>query len=231
MAASPRRRDDRLKRMGIVPGMTLRISYVAGEAMEECTTLVEEVTPDRIGVAVPIFRLRERPLPRSVPLWAAFTFRERQWRFVTYVVGRSPAGDLQYLAAPEEVESADRRRYFRLPTALRPASLFRLVLEANDATVAPEIDGTVVDLSEGGCCISTRDDAVRAGELLGIELELPHVGRIVGRLRVVSIDEPTRQRRNRRLHCEFIGASLSMRDRIARYVIRRQLEMRRRGQL
>ncbi len=232
MAASAPRRDDRLKRMGIVPGMTLRISYVAGESIEECTTLVEEVSAERIGVAVPIVRLRERPLPRGVPLWVTYTHRERHWRFVTRVLGRSPAGDLEYLAAPEAVESADRRKFFRLATALRPSALFRLVLRPEEERPAPAaIEGTVVDLSEGGCCISTRDASLGVGDLLGIELDLPHVGRIVGRLRVVAVDEPSRQRRNRRLHCEFVGAGLSMRDRIARYVIRRQLEMRRRGQL
>lgn len=235
MVTSPRPLDDRLRKLGIVPGMTVRIAFIAGESIEECVTLVEEVTAERIGVAVPIVKLRERPLPRGAALWATFTHRGRQWRFVTRVVGRSEDGSLEYLAPPSELESCDRRQFFRLPTALRPRSVYRLVVEGGAGSppseeLSPTVECTVVDLSEGGCCLSTRDPSVEVGERLGIELDLPQVGRVLARLRVVGIEEPTRERRNRRLHCQFVDISLANRDRIARFLVRRQLEMLRRGQ-
>lgn len=235
MAALPPPRDDRLRKLGIVPGMTIRIAYIAGETVEECVTLVEEVTSERIGVAVPMVKLRQRPLPRGAALWATFGYRGRQWRFVSKVVGRSEDGSLDYLAAPSEVESCDRRQSFRLPTALQPRSVYRLVMdggpESATSEAAPALECMVVDLSEGGCCLTTRDPFVQVGERLGIDLELPHVGRVLARMRVVGIEEPTRDRRNRRVHCQFVEISLGNRDRIAKYLIRRQLEMRRRGQL
>ncbi len=235
MAALPPPREDRLRKLGIVPGMTIRIAYVAGESIEECVTLVEEVTAERIGVAVPIVKLRERPLPRGAALWANYGHRGRQWRFVTKVMGRSQDGSLEYLAAPADVESCDRRQFFRLPTALHPRSVYRLVLDGGPESASDErsplIDCMVVDLSEGGCCLSTRDPSVQVGERLGIDLELPHVGQVLARMLVVGIEEPTRERRNRRIHCQFTEISLGNRDRIAKYLIRRQLEMRRRGQL
>jgi len=234
MAALPPPREDRLRKLGIVPGMTIRIAFISGETVEECVTLVEEVTAERIGVAVPIVKLRERPLPRGSALWATFTYRGRQWRFVTRAVGRSEDGSLEYIAAPSDVESSDRRQFFRLPTALHPRSVYRLVLDGGPESTAderpPAIECMVVDLSEGGCCLSTRDPSVQVGERLGIELELPHTGTILARMRVVGIEEPTRDRRNRRVHCQFTEISLGNRDRIAKYLIRRQLEMRRRGQ-
>jgi c-di-GMP-binding flagellar brake protein YcgR len=107
--------------------------------------------------------------------------------------------------------------------------VYRLVVDAE--TEEPElVEGTIVDLSEGGCCFSTRSFAM-PGERFGLHAVLPEAGEIHARMRVTFIRDPQPGNRNRRLHCEFTDIGRADRDIIARYLMRRQLEMRRRGQL
>jgi c-di-GMP-binding flagellar brake protein YcgR len=162
-----------------------------------------------------------------------YTHRNRWLQFITEVKGHSKDGQLDYLAMPRKVESSDRRRYFRLQTAIKPICVFRIVVgEASGEGDAEQatLEGSVIDLSEGGLCLSTRDKA-SLGERLGVQMHLSESGDLTVRMRVTSIDEPETGRINRKLHCEFTGITLGDRDRIARYLMRRQIEMRRRGQL
>ena len=50
-------------------------------------------------------------------------------------------------------------------------------------------------------------------------------------MRVVEVEAPPKGRRNYHLHCVFHGLARTEQDRIARYLLRRQLAMRQRGQL
>ena len=135
----------------------------------------------------------------------------------------------EYLRLPAAIESTERRRNFRLPSAIRPDTIFRILQNAE--IEGPQVlEGMIVDLSEGGCCISTRALG-SAGERLGMQAMLPEAGEIQARMRVNTVRDPERGNRNRRLHCEFTEISRAHRDVIARYMMRRQLEMRRRGQL
>jgi hypothetical protein len=72
---------------------------------------------------------------------------------------------------------------------------------------------------------------IESGERLGMTLPLPSIGDITARERVTGTDEPSTGFRNLSIHCVFTDITLADRDRIARYLMRRQLEMRRRGQL
>ena len=217
---------------GLVPGTTLRMEVAARGLVESLATRVEEVDGEVIGVLVPIVRLKPRPSAAGTVVHAQYLFRNRRWTFESAVTGHSPDGTVEFLAAPKEIDSHERRASYRLETALKPKALYRLVVDA--ATVADDDDGqivgTVVDLSEGGVCLSTRE-SLRQGERLGIQLDLPHVGKIHARMRVQGVDSPRRDQVAHRVHCIFTDIGLSDRDRVARYVMRRQIEMRRRGQL
>jgi c-di-GMP-binding flagellar brake protein YcgR len=216
-----------------VAGIALQIRYEAIDGLQEVITRVEDVNEHGIAVLVPMVRLKRRPLPGGRIVEVHYTYRERWFQFVTEVTGHSGDGTLDYLAPPLRVESNDRRRFFRLQTAIKPTCVFRVVV--NEDTGASEgseatLTGQVTDLSEGGLCFSTRDRA-SMGERLGFQMELPGAGMLTARVRVASIEEPMTGRVNRRLHCEFTNITLGDRDRIARFLMRRQLEMRRRGQL
>lgn len=228
MGASPSQRKNPFMAQGLLPGITLRLDVSSGEAGETHVTRVEEVD-GRIAILVPMRGLRPRPFATGTLVHAHYIHQQKRWMFITEVEGHSDDGMFEFLRLPAAIESTERRRNFRLPSALRPESIYRLVVDAE--TEDPElIEGTVVDLSEGGCCISTRSLAI-PGERLGLHAILPEAGEIHARLRVNIVRDPQPGNRNRRLHCEFTDISRAHRDVIARYMMRRQLEMRRRGQL
>ena len=232
MGASQPARNDRYSACGLVPGVPLRLEVSVGDHVESYATRVEEIGAATISVLVPMARMRSRRLSTGTLVPAEYIFRNRRCRFVTEVAGHSADGLHELLHLPPDIDTLERRQHFRLQTALRPHSLFRLVVGPDDtpAEDASLEDCTIVDLSEGGICLSSRV-LLQDGERLGIVLPLPGVGEINARLRVLSVDEPQRGKLNRRAHCIFTDIRLSDRDRIARYLMRRQLEMRRRGQL
>lgn len=229
MGGLPSPRKNPFMAQGLMPGITLRLDVSSGEEGESHVTRVEDVDAERIAILVPMRGLRPRPFAAGTLVHAQYMHAAKRWRFVTEVEGHSPDGMVEYLRSPAVIDSTERRRNFRLPAAIRPESIYRLVVDAE--TDEPElIEGTIVDLSEGGCCLSTRSFAM-AGERFGMTAVLPEAGPIQARMRVTFVDEPAPGNRNRRLHLEFTDISRAHRDVIARYLMRRQLEMRRRGQL
>ncbi|MCA9822632.1 MAG: flagellar brake protein [Dehalococcoidia bacterium] len=233
MGASLPARNDRERADGLAPGLALHIRYEASSGLQQVTTRIEDVDDSGISVLVPMEKLKRRPLPSGRTVEVHYTHRNRWLQFLTEVTGHSKDGQFDFLSVPQRVESSDRRRYYRLQTAIKPTCVFRIVVgegtEENPGGQAT-LGGSIIDLSEGGLCLSTRDKAT-VGERLGIQMVLSDAGELTVRMRVTSIDEPERGRVNRRLHCEFTGITLGDRDRIARYLMKRQIEMRRRGQL
>lgn len=233
MGALPQQRKNPFMVQGLTPGLTLRMALSRREDADSLVTRVEDVSEERIEVLVPMQKLRQRPLAPGTIVHAAYVYQRKRFKFVTEVVGHSADGQLEYLRAPGLIESSERRGAFRLETSIKPSSLYRLVIDANrlGEDDEPNIDGTIVDLSEGGMCISTPT-SFQAGERLGIQAVVGEGGaEIRARMLVTSVDEPRMGQRNRRVHCKFTDISLADRDKVARYLIKRQIEMRRRGQL
>ncbi len=228
MGGLPLQRKNPFMAQGLRPGITIRLDVSSGGEGETHVTRVEGVE-ENIAILVPMRGLRPRPFTAGTLVHAHYVHQQKRWMFVTEVEGHSSDGMFEYLRLPAAIESTERRRNFRLPAAIRPESIYRIVVDAE--TEEPELlEGTVVDLSEGGCCISTRSFAM-PGERLGLNALLPEAGDIQARMRINTVRDPERGNRNRRLHCEFTDISRAHRDVIARYMMRRQLEMRRRGQL
>jgi c-di-GMP-binding flagellar brake protein YcgR len=215
---------------GLLPGITLRLDVSAGRDDESHVTRVEDVDHERIAVLVPMRGLRPRPFPAGTLVHANYIHQRKRWQFITEVLGHSADGLYEYLGLPGMVDCLERRGNYRLPVAIRPESIFRLVIDASEPVSEDPLDGIVVDLSEGGCCLTTRT-VVLAGERLGLHAVLPEAGEVHARIRVTQVDEPPRGNRMYRVHCQFTDISRACRDVIARYMMRRQLEMRRRGQL
>jgi len=234
MGASQPPRNNPFRAQGLEPGLALRVEAIVGKQVQTFATVVESVEAEGIRVLVPMHRLQPHPLPGNAVLHCEYFFRNRRWRFATEAARWAPGDESQLLAWPAGIEDADRRDYFRLATALKPVSVYRVLLdrEVMSAPTPPELElaCTVVDLSEGGLCLSSRTPAA-VGEWLGIHAELPQAGELKARMRVVSVNEPRHGNRNFRIHCVFADIGLSDRDKIARFLMRRQLEMRRLGQL
>jgi c-di-GMP-binding flagellar brake protein YcgR len=229
MGGLPLPRKNPFMGQGLLPGVTLRLDVSSGGEGEAHVTRVEDVDSEHISILVPMRGLRPRPFSAGTLVHAHYVHQQKRWRFITEVDGHSQDGLYEYLRLPGTIESTERRRNFRLPTAIRPNSVYRVLVDV-EADEEEPLEGTIVDLSEGGCCLSTRGYA-QPGERLGLHALLPEAGEIHARMRVNEVREPSPGNRNRRLHCEYTDISRADRDTIARYLMRRQLEMRRRGQL
>lgn len=216
---------------GLHPGMPLQLMVTAGDDVETVSTLLEEIRPGALAVALPMRGLAVRPLPAGAVVHASYTTTGRRFRFVTEVQGYDPEGDGQLLALPAAIEQSDRRRSFRLATMLHPTSVYRLVLDAKrDEAEGRSLRCTIVDLSEGGVCLSTRT-RTEPGEWLGLVTNLAGDSEVRARMRVVEAAPPAPGHRTQRAHCEFVALPRHERDKIARFLMRRQLAMRRDGRL
>lgn len=232
MGASSQPRKNPFMTQGLLPGLSLRLALSRRDDAETLVTRVEDVTSAAIEVLVPMRRLRATPLDAGTRVHASYVYQRKRWRFATEVSGVSPDGSIQYLRLPAEITSSERREAFRLETSIKPASLYRLVIDTDDLPddPAPDIAGTVVDLSQGGLCLSSPARLI-AGERLGIQAGLGEDVEFIARMQVTSVDDPPLGHRNRRVHCRFTDISKADREKVAKFLMRRQLEMRRRGQL
>lgn len=211
--------------VGLVAGLALRLEREAGGELEQLATRVEVVEDGSIAVLVPMRGLQRRPLRLNSRLAALYTFRSKFYHFDTEVVGHSADGELEYLSMPKDVSSMDRRRSYRLPASLVPEALFRVVVNPEDAgQEAPALEGTITDLSEGGVCLSSRQ-RLDAGEWLGLMVELPGVGYLTARMRVLHSTAPSAGFKNFRHHCAFVDLPKHEQERIARFIARRQREL------
>ncbi len=229
MGAPAPRPENPFMAQGLLPGTALRIEVSNHEGSESYATRIEDVDAEKVAVLVPMRGLNPRPLPSGTLVRSVYIYRQKRWRFVTEVIGHSPDGTIEYLRLPPFIDCHERRRNYRLQVAIKPDRIYRLLVQDGE-TAEQELDGTIVDLSESGCCIASKAFAL-AGERIGLEATLPEAGPIAVRARVITVREPEPGYRMRRLHCEFLEMSRAQRDLIARYLMRRQLEMRRRGQL
>lgn len=232
MGALPSQRKNPFKAQGLVPGVPLRMEVSVGNAVDTLSTRVDDVDEQMLSVLVPMLRLRTRPLPIGAFVRATYVASNRRWRFLSEVTGVSLDGNIQYLELPASIESSDRRTVFRLGTALRPETVYRVAVNSDQGAEPRQdkLDATVIDLSEGGVCLSSRQDA-EMGEWLGIVVRLPLIGDVTARMKVTGTELPRPGQLNHRIHCQFAEITRGDRDKIARFVMRRQIEMRQRGQL
>ena len=232
MGALSQPRKNPYMAQGLVPGLTLRLATSQREDAEFLVTRLEHVSDTSLEVLVPMRKLRKSPLTVGAKMHGVYVHQKKNWSFATEVMGNSPDGSVQYLRLPADFKCSERRGAFRLQIAIKPSSLYRLVI-ARDAMPDDDdanVPGTVVDLSEGGLCLSSSARIVR-GERLGIQASLEDGIEFTARMQVTGVDDPTEGQRNRRIHCQFTDISRGDRDRVAKFLIRRQLEMRRRGQI
>lgn len=232
MGASPQSRKHDLQGKGLVPGLTIDLEVAVNGRTTRFVTRVEEVSDAGIAVLVPMERLRPRPLPTGGRVVARYGYNGKPCQFVSHVAGHSADGAFDILALPDEIGGGDRRDRFRLPLALKPDTVYRMVVKGEDdgGAEAPGLKCTIIDLSEGGVRLSSSQP-LTVGEWLGVQFTLPGEGVIRARMVVLRVERPDRGRTSYRAGCQFRGISLRDQDRIARYLLRRQLEMRRRGQL
>ncbi len=214
---------------GLRPGCLLALEFAVNDLLESHVTPLDEVGDDLIAVLRPLVKLEPRPLPMGVTISASWQHAGKLYAFTSEVVHNSPRADIDFIARPARVLPGERRGSYRLQTVFRPIELFRLVVDGKEGDDLARLT-TIVDLSEGGLCLSSRNTFAE-GERIGLRLELPGHGALTARAIVRSRQAPAPGFRNWRMHCQFVGLGSQARGLITRYLISRQLELGRKGQL
>lgn len=229
MGSSLPRPENPFQAHGLRPGSPLVLEFAVGELLESHITVLDEVGRDLIAVLRPLVKREPRPLPLGARVFAFWQHEGKPYKFDTDVVQNSKTADIDFLNRPLSIQQGERRSFFRLQTILRPVELYRLVVDGNENEKLARVT-TIVDLSEGGVCMAARVPFAE-GERLGLRLDLPGIGQITTRVIVRSVQAPPPGFRNWRTHCQFVGLAATARDSITRYLISRQLELGRKGQL
>jgi len=222
-----------LARNGLLPGTSLRLHVDQQDSGDVVlATVVEMITGDRLEVLVPIFQRRMRPIAPGTVVRCEYFHRRKLHRFFSETLGHSADRAYEYLATPEDIEVRERRDAFRLETSIRPHELTRIVggYGFDGGAAGEPIPATITDISVGGLCLMSSA-RFTAADRLSVHADLGDSGVFAALLRVVSIDPPPPGYRNRRVHCQFAEISKRDRDRIGRYLMKRQIEQRRDGTL
>jgi c-di-GMP-binding flagellar brake protein YcgR len=228
MGISLPRPEHRFRHQGLRPGLAITLHVESGDVVSNSITLVDEIGEERFAVLRSMSKLPADALPPGADVRVTYHHDGRRWGFDSKVLmSRHP--ELEFLTMPEAIEPAERREAYRLSTALKPVELFRLVVQGASGTDLARAT-TVVDVSELGICLSSRA-SIAPGERLGIRFELPGKTEIVARMVVRSIQPPAPGLRNHRVRCEFLSMPADTRSAIARFVMARQAELSRTGQL
>ncbi|MEW6227675.1 MAG: flagellar brake domain-containing protein [Bacillota bacterium] len=134
------------------------------------------------------------------------------------------------LALPAEIERHQRRRYARVDTAL-PAR-YRCTDQGAGSRLVP-YKGTATNVSGGGVLIVTRHfgSGVEAGSYVEVELELPEGKVYAGGVVVRASAEEKETEVYLKIAVEFKDIDERQRDMLVKYVLQRQLELRRKGLL
>jgi c-di-GMP-binding flagellar brake protein YcgR len=232
MVAVSQAHKNQLISQGLRSGRALRLNIESGARVETLSTRVEDLTEKVLTVLTPMVRMHDRPIERGTKIRVNYTFDNRIFGFVTESLGVSPDGQFQFLTVPEAVKSTDRRGAFRLQAFLQPESVYRIVIDERTAKLpgGAQLKSSILDISEGGVCLSSRHGAT-VGERLGMNVDLPDSGQLQVRMRVVDVEAPPKGQLNHRIHCVFVDLTTPDRDRIGKFLLRRQLSMRHRGQM
>lgn len=192
---------------------------------------IEDVGADAVVVAAPtrkgaVLRLSEGDVVRvQVPQQdAVYAFDTAVEAVIMY-----PFPMLQ-LARPVEIEREQRRRYVRvdasLPARYRPPNPEAM------KRLAP-YKGTTVNVSGGGALIMTLQyhKALDVGSQVDVELELPNYKVSAKGVVVRMSTERGQAGKSQRIAVEFKDIDERQRDMLVKYVLQRQLELRRKGLL
>ncbi len=124
---------------------------------------------------------------------------------------------------PSAIRVIEKRQHYRLPRGISPAHA--ALCDALGVEIR-RIRATVIDISEGGLQFVSREK-IEPGWLVHMWLPLDNY-RIDCLAQVLRVRPPEPGRSNSHYHCQFTKLLAEDRERLARWVFSKQLELRRR---
>lgn len=215
----------------LVVNQKITLVVLEGDNAGSYPSRIEDVGSDAVVVAAPTNEGSVLELSEGDQLQIQVFRMDAMYSFgsVVEAVIMYPFPMLQ-LALPAEIERHQRRRYARVDAAL-PAR-YRRTGKGADSRLVP-YRGTATNVSGGGVLIVTRHfgPGVEEGSHVEVELELPE-GKVYAAGIVVRASAKGKENEvYLKIAVEFTDIDERERDMLVKYVLQRQLELRRKGLL
>lgn len=211
-------------------GMAAEIE-VNGQA-EKYSTRIEEVLPSALVVAAPMKQREYIELENGRRIMLSVMRRNNPYFFETVVTGTewNEGQKLIQVRRPADNAGVQMRQHVRVAVTITDASFWA---EGEDGKFGPTVPGSVLDISAGGLQGMTKEGLPEKGKILArIPLSRQH-GTLMASAVVLRDYERVSDVgvRTHRCHCEFFGLADKDRERLIRFVMERERELRRRGVL
>lgn len=198
---------------------------VAG-AQEKYFSRVEDVKDEGIIVAAPVKQGQVVPIAVNTQLNVTILGENDMYNFQTQVLARGQLGTLPVitLMKPDSTRKIQRRNFFRISADL-PCS-FRILPEVTAMSMDPYIEAKSKDISGGGTLVVTEYPVARE-MILELFITLPQNQIVPAVAKVVFVKEGKGGDKKRELATVFLVIEEPDREKIVRYVFKRQQELRR----
>lgn len=126
---------------------------------------------------------------------------------------------------PSNLEKTQQRSFVRFDVPLPVIVEYRL---NNDEDEITSLKLTTKDLSGGGLQVIS-DEKIKVGKKVHLTLDIPEHGAFQIDGQVVRLNQPQEDRQLFWISIKFLSIPNNIRDKIIRFIVRRQLEQRQKG--
>ncbi len=203
-----------------------RVEMTVPGAQEKYFSRVEDVKDEGIIVAAPVKQGQVVPMAVNTQLYVTILGENDMYNFQTQVLARGQLGTLPVitLMKPDSTKKVQRRNFFRISADL-PCS-FRILPEVTAMSMDPYIEAKSKDISGGGTLVVTEYPVARE-MILELSITLPQNQVVPAVAKVVFVKEGKGGDKKRELATVFLVIEEPDREKIVRYVFKRQQEVRR----
>ena len=193
---------------------------------QQYTSRIEEFIPNHMIIAMPMQKgypvVRERG---SVLYGKVFDGRGAYSFKSTFVDKKMNPLPIWIITMPTDIVKTQQRSFVRFDVLL-PVVMECPINEEQDEVIC--LKAMTKDLSAGGLQFIC-DKTIKVGKHLKMSLDCPDYGMIQVDGEVVRIDQPQEGRNLYWISIKFVGVHESIRDKISKFIFRKQLEQRQRG--
>lgn len=203
-----------------------RVEMSVTATQEKYFSRVEDVKSEGIIVAAPVKQGQVVPVAPGTELYVTILGENDMYNFQTQVLARGQMGPVAVLTLmkPDSMKKVQRRNFFRIPAEV-PCS-FRILEEVTSMSMDPFIPAKTRDISGGGTLVVTEHPVVRE-MIVELSITLPQNQIVPAVAKVVFVKEGKGGDKKRELATVFLVIEEPDREKIVRYVFKRQQELRR----
>lgn len=194
--------------------------------VQHYTSRIEERLPDRLVLAMPMSKGYPVLLESNREFYGkVFTDTGVYWFRSVYYNKRMQPLPVWIVSLPYDIKKIQQRAFVRFDVALPASISFMLSPDQEEPTT---IKTVTKDLSGGGVQV-VSEMPLHLGTKLQVEVEVPEHGLVQAVGEVIRVFRPVSDRKLFWLAVKFTDIQENARDKIIRFIFKKQLEQRQKG--